>query len=221
MAAILFGSISTLADTSELQRAAYNEAFRVHGLDWTWEQDEYAALLEKSGGQDRVEQYAVARGQEVDAGAVHATKSEIFQQKVVDGVEPRPGVVDTVEAARRDGVKLALVTTTSRANVTALTQALHAAVDVSAFDLVVSADDVETVKPDPAVYAYALEQLGELGDDCVAVEDNVGGVESATAAGIRCVAFPNENTAQHGFDQAVGTVDRLDYAELRAVNTSA
>jgi hypothetical protein len=35
MSAILFGSISTLADTSELQRRAFNEAFSAHGLDWT------------------------------------------------------------------------------------------------------------------------------------------------------------------------------------------
>ena len=36
MSAILFGSISTLADTSELQRRAFNEAFEAHGLDWNW-----------------------------------------------------------------------------------------------------------------------------------------------------------------------------------------
>ena len=40
MSAILFGSISTLADTSEMQRAAFNEAFRAHGLDWSWSREE-------------------------------------------------------------------------------------------------------------------------------------------------------------------------------------
>jgi len=221
MSAILFGSISTLADTSELQRQSFNEAFVAHGLDWTWEREDYVAMLEKNGGQDRVSSYAAARGEEVDALAVHRTKSEIFQQKLTEGVAPRPGVVEVVEAARRDGVKLALVTTTSRGNVTALTQALHRTLDLAGFDLVVDSDQVEQAKPDKAAYAFALERLGELGDDCVAIEDNVGGVESATAAGVRCVAFPNENTAGHSFDRAVGQVDRLDFAELRSVNTSA
>ena len=36
MSAILFGSISTIADTSELQRQAFNQAFKAHGLDWDW-----------------------------------------------------------------------------------------------------------------------------------------------------------------------------------------
>lgn len=33
MPAILLRSISTLADTSELQRQAFNQAFAQHGLD--------------------------------------------------------------------------------------------------------------------------------------------------------------------------------------------
>ena len=34
MSAILFGSISTLSDTSEMQRDAFNAAFADAGLDW-------------------------------------------------------------------------------------------------------------------------------------------------------------------------------------------
>jgi hypothetical protein len=37
---ILFGSISTVADTSELQREAFNAAFAEHGLDWRWDPDD-------------------------------------------------------------------------------------------------------------------------------------------------------------------------------------
>ena len=114
MPAILFGSIRTIADTSEIQRRAFNEAFAAHGLDWQWEQDDYRAMLETSGGKDRVAAYARAQGQDVDATAIHATKSEIFQQGLASGgIAPRPGVAETIDAAHRDGVKLGLVTTTS------------------------------------------------------------------------------------------------------------
>ncbi|MET0998576.1 MAG: HAD hydrolase-like protein, partial [Marmoricola sp.] len=107
MSAILFGSISTLADTSEIQRQAFNEAFQAHGLDWHWERAEYVSLLEKSGGKDRIAAYAESLGQEVDAEAIHQTKSEIFQNTLATTeLTPRPGVVETMEAAQRDGVKL-------------------------------------------------------------------------------------------------------------------
>ena len=32
--AVLFGSIGTLAETSDLQRNAFNEAFKISGLNW-------------------------------------------------------------------------------------------------------------------------------------------------------------------------------------------
>lgn len=216
MPAILFGSISTVADTSELQRQAFNESFAVHGLDWRWEQPDYAALLVTNGGGDRIADYASSVGHVVDAATIHRTKSELFQQRLAsEGVSPRPGVLDTIEAARRDGFRVGLVTTTSPENVAALTAALRGHLDIGGFDVVVDASQVDQPKPDAEAYLVALERLGETGADCVAVEDNVGGVQSATSAGVACVAFPNENTAGHGFEQAAGRVAVLDFAGLR------
>lgn len=50
MTALLFGSIGTIADTSELQREAFNAAFLRHGLDWSWDRATYRALLTTAGG---------------------------------------------------------------------------------------------------------------------------------------------------------------------------
>jgi hypothetical protein len=44
MSAILFGSIGPIADTSELQRQAFNQAFQAHGLDWCWHREEYLTI---------------------------------------------------------------------------------------------------------------------------------------------------------------------------------
>jgi HAD superfamily hydrolase (TIGR01509 family) len=215
MSALLLGSISTIADTSEMQRQAFNEAFEAHGLDWHWDRDDYLAMLEKSGGRDRVAEYARSTGQDVDADAVHATKSEIFRKNVATSPPPpRPGVVDAVKGARGDGLKVALVTTTSPDNVASLIDALGPDLGRDDFDLIVDSSSVGTPKPDAAACAFALESLGESADACVAVEDNVGGVEAAVAAGVSCVAFPNANTAGHDFGRATTRTDRLDLAEL-------
>ncbi len=210
MSAILFGSISTLADTSELQRDAFNRAFEQHGLDWTWEQSDYADLLTGNGGQDRISDYAAARGEDVDAGAIHATKSALFQQSLeTESISARPGVVDTMNRARSENLKVALVTTTSPENVTGLLAALGPDFASDRFDAVLDSSTVDTAKPDPASYLAALEQLGESAEHCVAIEDNVGGVQAAREAGIACIAFPNENTADHDFDEATERVDAL------------
>jgi HAD superfamily hydrolase (TIGR01509 family) len=215
MSAIFFGSISTVADTSELQRRAFNQAFETHGLDWEWDQDDYRTMLEKNGGAARIAEFANARGQSVDAHAVHETKSELFRANLaVTRVEPRPGVVDTIKRAKSEGWKVGLVTTTSADNISALLDALSPTVNASDFDLIVDSS-VSEPKPDAAAYVFALSSLGESAGDCVAIEDNVGGIQSAKAAGIACVAFPNENTAGHDLSAATSRViDSLDIEQL-------
>lgn len=215
MTAILFGSISTLADTSETQRDAFNKAFAEHGLDWTWDREEYAGLLGSNGGRDRVAAYAADRGEDVDADAVHATKSRIYQETLRSTeVSPRSGVVETFRAAKEQGLKVALVTTTSADNIAALGDALADQIDFATFDVVVDQSKVSRRKPDAEAYSYALEQLGVDASDAIAIEDNQGGVESARAAGVPVVAFPNGNTETHDFGDT-RRVDSIDLADLR------
>jgi HAD superfamily hydrolase (TIGR01509 family) len=216
MSAILFGSIGTIADTSELQRKAFNQAFKAHGLDWYWNREEYLRMLEKSGGQERIAEYASSIGQTVDAEAIHRSKSEFFQKSLTESqIHPRIGVVETIQDAKGKGLKIALVTTTSQENVSLLIEALRPTVQATDFDVIVDASSVEHPKPDKAAYTFALERLGEKSDDCIAIEDNLGGVESAISAGLCCVAFPGENTVHHDFEKAAHRVNRLDFDELQ------
>ncbi len=217
MPAILFGSISTIADTSELQRQSFNEAFKEHGLDWEWAQSDYQEQLASNGGQQRVADFAEQRGEDVDAKAVHQTKSKHFQDHVAGlDLPARPGVLETIRAAKDAGYKVGLVTTTSPENVDALLGAVSE-LGREDFDLVVDGTQVEAGKPDAAVYAHALEALEVGAGQTIAIEDNVGGVQSAQGAGVAVVAFPNENTAGHDFDAATGRVDgELSFDALSA-----
>lgn len=222
MTAILFGSISTIADTSELQREAFNRAFASHGLDWQWGQEEYAEMLATSGGRDRIAEHARSTGADVDADAVHQTKSEIFQQLLGEAdLTPRDGVVETIAAAREAGHKVALVTTTSRENVKALGRAVADRISFDDLDLVVDRTQVEQPKPDGEAYTFALAALGEPAGSCVAVEDNLGGVEAAARAGLSVVAFPNANTAGHDFERATARRDRLELTDLQSFTQTA
>jgi HAD superfamily hydrolase (TIGR01509 family) len=216
MSAILFGSIGTIVDTSELQRQAFNQAFKSHGLDWCWNREEYLTMLEKSGGQKRIAEYADSIRQAVNAEAIHRSKSKFFQKILAESeVSPRPDVVEIIQNAKRKDLKLALVTTTSQENIASLIEALSPSIRADDFDLIVDTSHVERPKPDKAAYAFALERLSEKPEDCIAIEDNLGGVEAAISAGLDCVAFPGENTAHHDFEKSKHRVDRLDFNELQ------
>jgi hypothetical protein len=60
--AIFFGSIGTLAETSDLQRRAFNQAFAEAKLDWHWDVELYKGLLKKSGGKGRIQGFAAQKG---------------------------------------------------------------------------------------------------------------------------------------------------------------
>lgn len=219
--AIFFGSIGTIADTSELQRKAFNQAFKQHNLNWEWSQEIYRSLLESSGGQKRIEDYARSLGACVDAAAIHQTKSELFQTFLADStLEPRLGVTDVLKKAKANDMALALVTTTSQKNVFSVLDALGNRVSAGDFDMVITADDVSMKKPAKDAYCYALEQLDQPAGSCVAIEDNIGGVAAAAAANIVCLAFPNQNTVHHDFKAAERSVDSLDFESMRSLLTT-
>ena len=55
--ALIFDVDGTLADTESAHRAAFNYAFSEFGLDWHWDDAQYTALLEISGGKERILHY--------------------------------------------------------------------------------------------------------------------------------------------------------------------
>ncbi|WP_298429980.1 HAD family phosphatase [uncultured Jannaschia sp.] len=215
MQAVFLGSIGTIADTSELQRAAFNDAFREHGLDWQWDRDAYREMLGQAGGRARIAEAAKTKGVEVDAEAVHATKTRLFQAALDDGAATlRPGVADLIAHAGEKGLRIGVVTTTSRGNVEHLLAAVG--LEQDRFDIIVTREHVEQPKPDPECYAYAAKCLGVDAAACVAVEDNPDGVRAARAAGVNCYAWPNENTAGQDFGDATMAGRDIDQAVFGA-----
>jgi len=205
LAALLLGSIGVLAETSHLQRAAFNAAFAEAGLDWKWSEARYADLLARSGGADRIAAEAARQGQDVDVAALHASKSALFQRRLAQGVPLRPGVAETMAAARDAGHAVALVTTTSAANVDAVLAATR--LSHADFDLILTRDDVTDPKPAPEVYVLAMRRLGHPAVQ--AVEDNPDGLRAALGAGLTCTAFPGALHDAANFEGASAVVRTL------------
>lgn len=70
------------------------------------------------------------------------------------------------------------------------------------FSAIVSADDVVISKPHPEIYITAAKQLKVSPRHSIAFEDTQIGVQSAKAAGMVCVAIPNEFTQRQDFSKA-------------------
>ena len=218
MPALLFGSISTLADTSEEQRAAFNEAFEKHGVDWRWERDEYRQLLTSNGGRRphrRVRPAPQTRTSTPRPSTARSPRSSSTSWHAVP-LRPRPGVAESIEAARAKGWQVASGHHhLAGERLRPARRPRRPTSPRDAFDVIVDATTVDEPKPSPAAYRFALDKLGVDAGDCIAVEDNVGGAASAGEAGIACVAFPNENTVEHDFG-ALPVSHHLEFVELEA-----
>ena len=133
---------------------------------------------------------------------------------VVEGVAHRieesgtlhPGVLDTIDLLERAGVRLALASSSPMR----LIRAVLAMGDLDGrFDVVVTGEDEERGKPDPAVYLSAARALGVDPARCLAIEDSINGVRSAKAAGMVCVAIPAADN-EANFGEADLVLDSLD-----------
>ena len=211
--AIMFGSIGALAETSDIQRRAYNQALKEAGLAWNWDRDTYAELLTQAGGRERLAQLSAATAAGLSPGQIekiHRRKTEIACAEVVDSkVSLRPGVVELVKLAKDRGMKLAFVTTTYQPNIDAIFQAVGDTLQAADFDVIVSRDDVEHGKPAPDAYRKALQALAIEAGEALAVEDTAASVMSAKRGGVEVIATPGEITAGQDFWQADLVLDQL------------
>ncbi|HVO00247.1 MAG TPA: HAD-IA family hydrolase [Steroidobacteraceae bacterium] len=192
--ALLWDVDGTLAETErDGHLAAFNLAFEALGVPWRWSAARYGELLQVAGGRERLlhdmqqQPLAPAAGAERAALAarIHGAKNEFYAQLVGAARLPlREGVPELLEDCRRAGLRCAIATTTSTANVEALLGGQLGAGWRAQFDACVCAEDAPRKKPDPQVYALALERLRLPAAAALAIEDSPAGVAAARAAGV-------------------------------------
>lgn len=207
---LFIGSIGAVAETSELQRRAYNQAFNEHEVDWNWSPDTYKQLLQSSGGIQRIELLSDAANQPMEADKVrdiHARKTELACDAVkAQRVKPRAGIAELVKNAKRAGSKVAWVTTTSKDNTQAILDASNGELSADDFDHIFHREDAEQGKPAADIYEVAMKHFDVKPDECLAVEDSLNSILSAKRAGIPTIATLGRN---HADVPVEGIADRV------------
>jgi beta-phosphoglucomutase-like phosphatase (HAD superfamily) len=224
--ALIFDVDGTLAETEEVHRCAFNEAFRRHGLDWNWSKAAYARLLSITGGKERLAHYVASlppsvteRGAMIRRiGAIHGTKTEIYGSMIAAGqVRLRDGVERLIEEAAAANVQLAIASTTTLANIETLLRTTLGRYSMQRFAVVGAGDLVRHKKPAPEIYRYVLRELGHPVRECAAIEDSSSGLTAAKAAGLFTVVTPSRWTRAQDFSAADLLLPSLSTLGIREI----
>lgn len=217
--AVLFDVDGTLADTEQDgHRIAFNAAFKQFELDWNWDIRLYGELLQVTGGKERIrhyiERYAPAFLDKKDLGewiaSLHKTKTKYFESLMEAGSIPlRPGVARLIQELRHEQVKLAIATTTTMENVTALLKSTLGEESIDWFDIIGAGDIVPLKKPAPDIYQWVLGQLNLPAHQCIAIEDSENGLKSALAADLPTLITVSGYTHSQNFEGAMAVVSDL------------
>ena len=191
MKAILFGSIGTLIETSEIQRKCFNKAFKKENLKWYWDRKTYRELIKKSGGLKRIEEFSRQTGDKVNAKKIWKIKTEIFSKDIYANKRLiRKGVLKIFDYARYKNISLGLASTTTKKNISILFKILGGQIERKDFSFIGNKNLIEKPKPEPDIYLKALDVMGLKRNECISIEDSVESAKSAIGAGVECIAFP-------------------------------
>ena len=210
MKSILFGSIGVLAESSEIQRRAFNEAFNEFGLDWYWNVANYIKMLQKPGGLNRIADYSNCKLSQSDIKKIHDLKIKHFESLSKNKMKPRKGILEVIDYGLKNHFKIGFITTTNKSTLDLITDNLSEFIDFSKFDLITSDENVLNRKPYPDIYNYALEKLNLDRLSSITIENTIESCESSIKAGLHTLFFPGEYTP---FDEN----DKITYDIFKSI----
>ena len=209
---IIFDFDGLIIDTEMPGCNAWAELFNQHGFSFTiedWKKaigtgptayDPANHLSQLTNGQ--------LNAQEIQELSLSRTRELIELQSLL------PGVLDFIIAAERLGLPMAVASSSNREWVEGYLSKLGIR---KFFKVVCTSDDVANVKPDPELFLLAAKKLGVAPSEAIIFEDSPSGIRAAKAAGILCIAIPNDITKSMDLSLAFKIVDSfldLDLQEL-------
>jgi HAD superfamily hydrolase (TIGR01509 family) len=205
MQALIFDFDGLILDTEMPDYLSWQEVYRSYGAELPM--DLWCSIVGGDAESDfEPHEYLESVLQStVDREQIWVSRRKSYLENL-ENLPILPGVQQLLDEAKSQGLKLAVASSSPDNWVTGHLTRLGL---VEYFDAIVTADDVDVIKPDPALFLLTAERLGVKPDQVIVLEDSGNGVKGAKRAGMFVVAVPNEVTRQMDLSMANLRLDSL------------
>ena len=146
-------------------------------------------------------------GLSFDADALEKEQFDLVARQVEENrTPPSVGLLDVLQWARGQGMRVGLASSSSRSLVARVLTLLEIG---DYFDVVVCGDEIARKKPAPDIYSKVLSMAGCKPEEAIAVEDSDTGIRAAKAAGIYCIGYRNVTTMHQTLAEADLVIDGI------------
>ncbi len=212
---LIFDFDGLIIDTESVVYQSWLEVYQFYGQDLPIA--EWGQIIGTSPDEhfDPLEKLESELGYAVDGQGVRERRLQREMELVVQ--QPiLPGVRKYLADSQKLGLKLAIA---SSSNLDWVGGHLKRLGLWELFDAVHTSDDVEKTKPDPALFALALNSLGLHPEEAFVLEDSPNGITAAQRAGLFCVVIPNPLTRLLSVDHAELRLDSMADITVEALIT--
>jgi beta-phosphoglucomutase-like phosphatase (HAD superfamily) len=208
--ALILDVDGTIAETADVKRAAFNQAFAEIGLDWVWGRAVFQEILAGSVQGGEAAYYAHLRQPEIvnnmsKNGAleqIHRRQQTIYRNLLEAGAaQLRPGIARLMGEAMTGRVKLALCSIGPRLEFETLIFNRFGFDMLNAITASVAAEDLKTHSL-AAAYRQCLAKLSVSASDCLAIDDSGAGCAAAARLGMTVIATPGHYWQGESFRDA-------------------
>ena len=149
---------------------------------------------------------------ELDGKGVHVDRGQFSRDTTEEFIETssilpaKDGVEAFLRQSKENGLSVVLATSSGKKKPSVHLNRLGL---MKYFDCLVTAEDVEHIKPAPDLFLKAAERTKAGVQECLVVEDSLNGLKAGVNAGMRVLVVPNEVTRHCTFEGEYLMADSL------------
>lgn len=213
--AILFDMDGVIIETEQETFKFYQECLRKQGIKLKNSDFKYKAGKKSKDFWNDV--LTPEQQKQIDTKKLTQLKRKMFNDHPEKFVKKIDGVTNLLRTLKNNKFKLALVSQNESQMINTIVDWLNIR---EYFDVLLSIDDTQNLKPDPEIYLLAAKKLLIDPNECVVVEDSQDCIDPIRNAQMKCIFIEHNYLLSDTIDNEnakINVVTEITYSLIRSI----